>query len=260
MGKPDKAPRCPVCRKPTAPLGTVDFNRSCAEAQGRRLAPANRPVQYVMCRTCGFAFAPEFAAWTAEDFAREIYNEGYAAVDPDHRDLRPRANAATLLGMFPGASRPARHLDYGGGAGRLSEVLRAAGWDSTCHDPFFHDGGFAGDAPAPAGTYSLITCFEVFEHVTDPRALAARLDGLLAPDGLMLVSTLVSDGQLAPGKPLTWWYAAPRNGHVSLYSRTSLDMLATRQGWRFASFSPESHVFWRGEFPAFARHLLAPGQ
>ncbi|MBN8279666.1 MAG: class I SAM-dependent methyltransferase [Gammaproteobacteria bacterium] len=250
---PSKAPRCPLCRKPTAPLGAVDFNRSCAEAQGLRLPPANRPVAYVQCRTCGFAFAPMFQDWTAADFAREIYNAGYGAVDPDHKEVRPRANAQTILGMFPGAARPARHLDYGGGAGRMSELLRAAGWDSACYDPFFD-----GDKSAePAGTYSLITCFEVFEHVTDPRALAATLDRLLAPDGLMLVSTLVSDGNLAPGRPLTWWYAAPRNGHVSLYARTSLDRLATRQGWRFASFSPESHVFWRGEFPAFARHLLA---
>ena len=120
--------------------------------------------------------------------------------------------------------------------------------------------GDALNLPFRDDTFALVLSQAVLEHVTDPRALAARLDGLLAPDGLMLVSTLVSDGQLAPGKPLTWWYAAPRNGHVSLYSRTSLDMLATKQGWRFASFSPESHVFWRGEFPAFARHLLAPGQ
>lgn len=245
-------PRCPVCRKPAGPLGTVDFNRNCGESRGIRLPPAGRQVAYLACKACGFAFAPEFAGWTAEDFARDIYNDGYAMVDPDHREVRPRANAETLLGMFPGDSRPARHLDYGGGAGRMSEILRAAGWDSTCHDPFF-----AGGAGEPAGTFALITCFEVFEHVTDPRALAARLDALLAPDGLMLVSTLVSDGQIAPGKPLTWWYAAPRNGHVSLHSRESLDRLATRQGWRFASFSPESHVFWRGEFPAFARHLLA---
>jgi len=245
-------PRCPVCRKPTVPLGAVDFNRNCGESRGIRLPAAGRQVAYVICRGCGFAFAPEFAAWTADDFARDIYNDGYATVDPDHREVRPRANAETLVGMFPGDARPVRHLDYGGGAGRMSEILRAAGWDSACHDPFF-----AGGTSEPAGTYDLITCFEVFEHVTDPRALAARLDALLAPDGLMLVSTLVSDGQIAPGKPLTWWYAAPRNGHVSLHSRESLDRLASRQGWRFASFSPESHVFWRGEFPAFARHLLA---
>jgi len=248
-----KTVRCPVCRKPCAPLGIVDFNKNCEEHRGLRLPPAGRPVQYLACRTCGFAFAPEFAAWTPDDFAREIYNDGYAAVDPDHAETRPRANAETLLTTFPANARPASHLDYGGGAGRLSELLRAAGWSSACYDPFFSGGG----QQAPSGSYPLITCFEVFEHVPDVRGLVQRLDALLAPDGLVLASTLVSDGQLVPGQPLTWWYASPRNGHVSLFTARSLAMLATRQGWRTASFSPDIHVFWRGEFPAWARHLLA---
>jgi len=250
---PNRTPRCPLCRKPSVPLGAVDFNKNCEEARGLRLPPAGRLVQYLLCRACGFAFAPEFAAWTPADFAREIYNEGYGAVDPDHAEVRPRASADSLLGTFPGGARPARHLDYGGGAGRLSELLRAAGWDSTSWDPFFT----GGTQQAPAGTYPLITCFEVFEHVPDVRGLAARLDGLLAPDGLILASTLVSDGQMAPGRPLTWWYASPRNGHVSLHSARSLGVLAARQGWKTASASPDIHFFWRGDFPGWARHLLA---
>lgn len=248
-------PHCPVCQGAPAPLGAVDFNKNCEEARGRFLPPAGRLVHYVICRACGFAWAPEFAAWTTADFEREIYNAAYGEVDPDHRELRPRTNAETLLGTFPEPHRPARHLDYGGGAGRLSELLRAAGWDSTSCDPFFHGPG----ARDPDGRYPLITCFEVFEHVPDPAQLAQRLNGLLAPDGLILASTLVSDGQVLPGRPLTWWYAAPRNGHVSLYSARSLGLLAARQGWATASFSPDIHLFWRGGFPAWARHLLKAG-
>ncbi len=66
----------------------------------------------------------------------------------------------------------------------------------------------------------------------------------------------MSDGQVLPGRPLTWWYAAPRNGHVSLFSARSLGLLAARQGWATASFSADIHLFWRGDFPAWARHLL----
>lgn len=243
---------CPVCQGAPVPLGAVDFNKNCEEARGRRLPPAGRLVNYVICRGCGFAWAPEFAAWTPADFQRDIYNAGYGEVDPDHVELRPRTNAETLLGTFPEPHRPVRHLDYGGGAGRLGELLRAAGWDSTSCDPFFAGPGQV----EPEGRYPLITCFEVFEHVPDPAQLAERLDGLLAPDGLILASTLVSDGQVLPGRPLTWWYAAPRNGHVSLFSARSLGLLAARQGWATASFSADIHLFWRGDFPAWARHLL----
>ena len=249
------ARHCPICQGASAPLGTVDFNKHCEEARGRPLPPAGRLVQYLICQSCGFAWAPEFATWTPADFEGEIYNAGYAEVDPDHLELRPRTNAETLLGTFPDPHRPVRHLDYGGGAGRLSELLRTAGWDSTSFDPFFAGPGSA----EPTGRYPLITCFEVFEHVPDVAQLAQRLDQLLAPDGLILVSTLVSDGQILPGRPLNWWYAAPRNGHISLHSARSLGTLAARQGWTTASVSADIHLFWRGDFPAWARHLLRAG-
>lgn len=255
MPGPPTPPACPVCQGSCQPLGAVDFSKNCEEARGLRLPPTGRLVSYVSCRACGFAFAPEFSNWTPADFERDIYNDGYLAVDPDHVEARPRANSETLLSTFPDAARPTRHLDYGGGAGRLGQLLRDAGWNSTSYDPFF----VAGDQPLPTGRYPLITCFEVFEHVPDVADLAQRLDGFLAPDGLILASTLVSDGQLTPGRPITWWYAAPRNGHVSLFSSRSLGVLATRQGWKLASFSADIHLFWRGDFPHWARHLLRAG-
>jgi hypothetical protein len=38
----------------------------------------------------------------------------------------------------------------------------------------------------------------------------------------VLFSTLLSDGEIVRGRPLRWWYAAPRNGHISLFSAQSL--------------------------------------
>ena len=92
--------------------------------------------------------------------------------------------------------------------------------------------------------------------MADVHGLAARLAALLAPDGLLLASTLLSDGQLPPGRPLDWWYASPRNGHISLFSARSLRVLAGRHGLEVASFNPGLHALWRGGFPPWARHLL----
>lgn len=248
-------PCCPVCGGASTLLATVDFNKSCEEARGTRLPPAGRQVRYVICAACDFGFAPEFTGWTPMDFQREIYNEGYLAVDPDHAEARPRANAESLLATFGERHRPARHLDYGGGAGRLSALLREARWDSTSWDPFFD----RDVSPGGLGTFQLITCYEVFEHVADVQGLVRNLSALLAADGLVLLSTLVSDGQLRRGAPLDWWYAAPRNGHISLYSSQSLGLLAGQHGFSFASFSPALHVYWRGAFPGWASHLLQGG-
>jgi len=243
---------CPVCGARCEPLGTVDFNKNCEEVRGLRLPPAGRLVAYVICPACNFSFAPEFAAWSAEDFAREIYNADYGSVDPDHADARPRANAESLLATFGARGSTIRHLDYGGGAGLLSRLLGESGWDSTSYDPFFDDGARLDKL----GTFRLITCFEVFEHVADVNGLARNLSALLADDGLILFSTLVSDGELRRNQPVNWWYASPRNGHISLYSASSLNTLAKKYGFSVASFSPGMHMFWRRQFPQWARHLL----
>jgi hypothetical protein len=244
---------CPVCQSACRPLGSVDFNRSCELAKGVRLPPSGRGVEYLQCTACGFAFAPELHRWKPADFSREIYNDDYAVVDPDHRETRPRVNSETLAATFGAAGRSIRHLDYGGGAGRLAELMTALGWHSTSFDPFF------GGQADVSGRFHLITCFEVFEHVADPAALMARLRALMDKEGLVLASTLVSDGQIHPGQALDWWYAAPRNGHISLHTRRSLALLATGQGLETASFSPDIHLFWRGQFPRWARHLLKGG-
>ena len=163
-----------MCGADCSPLGTVDFNKSCEEVRGRGLPPSGRLVQYALCAGCGFCFAPEFATWTPEDFAREIYNAEYIRVDPDYAQVRPRVNAGTLKDSFGDRGRAIRHLDYGGGAGRLSELLRRSRWRSVSYDPFFDRRKRLEDL----GQFQLITCFEVFEHVADGQGLMRRLDAL----------------------------------------------------------------------------------
>lgn len=247
--------RCPVCSARCDPLGAVDFNKSCEEARGLRLPPAGRPVEYVICGGCDFSFAPEFKSWSREDFEREIYNAGYGRVDPDHADARPRANAEMLLATFGDNGRSLRHLDYGGGAGLLSRLLGESGWQSESYDPFFDRDVRLEEL----GTFQLITCFEVFEHVPDVAGLATNLASLLAEDGIILLSTLLSDGELRRGHPISWWYASPRNGHISLYSAKSLNLLAKNHGFGVASFSPGLHMLWGQQFPPWAQHLLRSG-
>jgi 2-polyprenyl-3-methyl-5-hydroxy-6-metoxy-1,4-benzoquinol methylase len=98
------------------------------------------------------------------------------------------------------------HLDYGGGAGLLSKLMGEKGFRSTSYDPFVN----TDTDPATLGAFDLITAFEVFEHASDVNALMANLSALRKPNGIILFSTLASDGQIAPNTRLTWWYAAPR--------------------------------------------------
>lgn len=240
---------CPACAGSATLLDTVDFNKSCEELRGLVLPKSGLGIDYLLCDGCGFCFSPGIARWSKEEFAERIYNDGYVAVDPDYLEARPRANAQAVASMFGKHVLTIRHLDYGGGNGLLSSTLFAEGWDSQSYDPFVD-----GDA-VPTGRFNLITCFEVFEHVPDIHVLADALASLLDNPGIVIFSTLVSDGQIRRGESLTWWYAGPRNGHISLFSRRSLTLLGERHGLRFGSFSPNLHAYWRA-LPEWAKPMM----
>ena len=242
---------CPICDGACAFLDTVDFNKNCLELRGMFLPKSGIGIDYHLCADCGFCFSPAMAKWTPEEFRARVYNDGYLEVDPEYTELRPRAYAKEVLGVFGERARGVRHLDYGSGSGMMSRILAEAGWDSTSYDPFVQPEV----RPADLGRFDLVTALEVFEHVPDVVRLMERLDALLNEDGIVFLSTLLSDDNLGPAQPLTWWYAAPRNGHISLYSSRSLAFLGASQGFNFGSYSPGFHAFWR-RIPRWAEGAL----
>lgn len=243
--------RCRICGSQASLFDVVDFNKSCEEARGKFLPRSGAAVYYARCDTCGFCYAPEFQKWARDDFRRHIYNERYVEVDPEYLDVRPRANATLLRNTFREQAPAIRHLDYGGGGGLLSTLLREGGWTSASYDPFVD----TTVSPGELGRFNLITAFEVFEHVVDPNALMSDLQALLAPGGMVIFSTDLSDGKIVPGQRLTWWYASPRNGHVSLFSGASLGMLARNFGFNLCSFSHGLHALLTS-IPEWATHVF----
>jgi hypothetical protein len=169
---------CPVCGASSSPYGAVDFNKSCEELRGKFLPPSNISVTYYRCKGCEFCFAPEIAKWSLDEFEKRIYNNDYVLVDPDYAGARPQANAESLRTNFGDHGLSIKHLDYGGGNGRLSQLLAQEGWSSSSYDPFVD----RNMRPQEMGKFDLITAFEVFEHVPNPRKLVHEVSTLLHPD------------------------------------------------------------------------------
>jgi 2-polyprenyl-6-hydroxyphenyl methylase/3-demethylubiquinone-9 3-methyltransferase len=241
---------CKCCETPSRIYGVVDFNKNCEIVRGRDVLPFSAiPIYYHRCSACGLVFTVAMDEFSQEDFVREVYNEGYAEVDPDYQQVRPAANAQFVHRLFA-QSRDIRILDYGGGNGRTTELLRESGFvNADMYDPLN-----PAASQRPQGPYDLIICFEVAEHSTQPTQTFSDIASLLTDEGMILFSTLLQPeniDQLA----LSWWYVAPRNGHVTIYSKASLVQMANKLGFTFASSGDNVHIFFRG-LPDFAKHLL----
>ena len=242
---------CPICQAQTELLDVVDFNKNCEEGNGFFLPLSGVPIYYSQCTACFFTFAPEFAIWTESEFLKRIYNDEYIEVDPDYLDVRPKLNSSTLIEVLGENKKNIKHLDYGGGSGKLSSLLRGDGWNSESYDPFSADGRSLKNL----GRYDLITAYEVFEHVPDVNLLMKNLVSLMDESCLILFSTLILDGSIQKNGRLAWWYASPRNGHISLFSKKSLVMLAIKYQLNFGSFGDNFHFFYK-RLPTWSNHLI----
>lgn len=248
------SPRCPICNNVSPLFDVVDFNKSCDEAKGKFLALSGIPIYYALCSVCDFAYSPEVCSWSLVDFEQRIYNNEYKDIDPDCVEVRPRKQAVNLTSLFGKDAKSIRHLDYGGGNGLLSTLLSDAGFDSSSYDPFINETTNINEL----GTFDLISAIEVFEHVPDVNSLMTNLRMLLKPDGVVFFTTLMSDGDIVKNMRLTWWYASPRNGHISLFSKKSLTMLAGKHAFNVGSFNDGAHLLWRTA-PSWASHLIRVG-
>lgn len=242
--------RCKICGGESALFGVVDFHKSCLEAQGKQLPLSGIAVYYRRCGSCGFAFTDVFDGWDRKEFQRRIYNADYLQVDPDFVSVRPLANAGIVAETFAAWRDSIRILDFGGGSGLLARTLRERGFSAASYDPF------ASLDAIPEGRFDLITCFEVMEHLPQPRETVAEMVGLLKEDGMILFSTLLQPAEFDRLR-LNWWYAAPRNGHISLYTPAALAILFKPHGMRVGSFTAGLHIAF-GRVPGFAAHLKLP--
>lgn len=208
------APLCKICIGPTDLFGSVDLNHSCEDGLRRSpvFRPASIPVPYYRCRNCEFLFTPYFDSWSLDDFNTSIYNDDYHLVDPEAIEVRPRRTAQRLMELFPGRTI----LDYGGGNGFTAYLLRNYGFSAQTYDPFEIE-----FQRRPTETFDVVSCVEVLEHVVDPQTVVADIVSFVKPNGWVRFTT-----HLQPeGVDSNWWYIGPRNGHISLFSKKSLDLL-----------------------------------
>jgi 2-polyprenyl-6-hydroxyphenyl methylase/3-demethylubiquinone-9 3-methyltransferase len=245
--------RCKCCGGAARYFGSADFNDHCLRHQQHVLPRANVPVPYHRCATCGFLFTAAFDRFTPDDFRRYIYNEQYILADPEYAEARPRRSAEFVARILP-AAKGLRILDYGGGNGVHAQTLRTLGFANIeVYDPFVEQ-----FSRRPQGQFDLVTCSEVVEHSPDPRGVLGELCDLIHDDGMIFFTTLLQPPDIHQ-LGTSWWYLAPRNGHVSLFTTDALIAALRPRQMRMGSFDAGGHVLLKKPHPPpFARHLFPP--
>lgn len=231
---------CKICDGPTDLYGVVDLNRPC-EIAGIVAPPlAGIPVYYRRCAVCGFLFTDAFDDWSVDQFKEHIYNDSYHLVDPDYKTQRPTGTANSVIELWAGHKASLRVLDYGGGNDVFCAALRANGFkEAVTYDPMVPE-----YARRPEGKFDLVTCFETLEHVPDPLASIAQIVECVADPGAVYYSTLTQPADF-DSRGMSWWYIAPRNGHISIFTKQALAMAFSRHGFKTASFGDGMHMSFR---------------
>ncbi len=203
---------------------------------GRILGAYN--ISYFQCEQCGF-IETEYPFWLTEALEHPISDLDTGLVDRNRYLSTIVANL--LKHYFPGN----QFLDFGGGYGLFTRMMRDKGYNFYRYDPFcpniFANHFDISDLEESAKQkYAAITSFEVLEHLSDPVGVLAEI--------FQYSDTLICTTELQPKRLLQkqedWWYFLPETGqHISLYSHESMLSMANRFHKQFYSDGVSIHIF-----------------
>ena len=239
-----QSPVCKVCSSKTNLFTVLDFNAVCLANSNYKLGLLGVPIYYHRCSECGLIYTYAFDKFTSNGWIKYIYNDEYfTKLDTGYGFVRPSLNAEILhaISIYWGKSRTIG-VDYGGGNGMLSQILRKRSIAYYTYDPF----DLSDIREEDIGKFNILSAFEVLEHTIDPIGTFKDILRLAADKFVFVASTQCSHDLVNLNTHDTWWYVAPRNGHVSIYTVESLQQIANQFQLDYISVSRGLHLFGRG--------------
>lgn len=205
--------------------------------------PALQFGAIVRCDSCGLA---TLQTLPTDDALGGFYERYYAnhsyATKRDKKIVRARKRIKRLAKLTNGK----RFLDVGASLGFAVEAARLEGFEAhgveldpdavakakaafaDCH----FEAGSAGDVAARGEMFDIVYCSEVIEHVPDFRAFAEALLSLVAPGGVLFVTT-PADGHMRTPKPLVSWVQVKPPEHLVWFQSAHLRTLFDKPGYRY---------------------------
>ncbi|MEP0861734.1 MAG: class I SAM-dependent methyltransferase [Ignavibacterium sp.] len=181
-------------------------------------------VKYFKCNSCEYLFT-ENPYWLDEAYKSPINISDTGIM---MRNIYFSKIVSSIIYFC--FDKSAKFLDYAGGYGIFTRLMRDIGFDFYWHDDYTTN-LLARGFEKSESRYELITAFEVFEHFYKP---VEELEKMLKLSDSILFST-VAIPQEIPSKD--WWYYGFEHGqHISFYSDKTLRTLAEKFGLNFYPF------------------------
>ena len=196
------------------------------------------------CRTCGYLSVTN-PYWLAE-----AYSDAISATDTGlvQRNFFVAQQLSVFIYFFLGMSEKDQFLDYAGGFGLLTRLMRDRGFNFYWQDPYCVNlvaTGFGFDQTSPP--FKAVTMFEALEHLDDP---LASLENILksAESNTLVFSTLLYGDH--PPQPDKWWYYSLESGqHISFFSLKTLSTIGKQMGL---------NCYSTGSFHVLTNHVFNP--
>ena len=250
---------CPVCGGWECPL-LLDGAEEALTAAGigpSRAKPSHGRI--LRCRACGFAFRQFRPA--GEDLAR-LYREADSAVY--EREARNRTRTAERHARMVRRrhAAPGAILDVGCASGQFLKAMADAGWETWGVEPSAAEFRLAQETLGTRAVlrnstlqdagfsrrFTVITLWDVLEHVTEPVSFLEQCAALLAPGGRLLFTVPDMDSWQARAMRERWPLLLAE--HLNYFNPRSLRLCCrraglelTKTGRRPASFSVDYILF-----------------
>lgn len=191
-------------------------------------------VSYFKCRDCGFLQTEE-PYWL-----NEAVEDAVSLLDTGILSRNYYVARLTAVIIFFFFNSKAKFLDYAGGYGILTRLMRDMGFDFHWYDlyaPNLFARGF--EYVSDLDKLELVTCFESFEHFVNP---LNEIEKILAVSKNVFFSTELLPPNIP--QPHDWWYYGLDHGqHLSFYSLNTLAYMAQKYHLNLYSNGLNIHLF-----------------
>jgi 2-polyprenyl-3-methyl-5-hydroxy-6-metoxy-1,4-benzoquinol methylase len=138
---------------------------------------------FYKCPECRLIFSNDFPDKEAEE---KHYKDQWTTTDPNFW----KSQVDVLVQLINNYHSPQHILDFGSGSGEMTHEFRKRGYDVTPLEPMTH--GYLKDQKYPH-KFDVVIAVEVIEHLLDPWDEIREIERVLAPDGIVIFSTLLTN-------------------------------------------------------------------